>query len=239
MTSEHQNRGLWRTSELIGGHVQAGDSRVGTVVDLLFDDRDWNVRWAVVDTGSWLPGRRVLLPPSAVNVAASSSKGLEVSLSEDQVKNCPSFMEDQPVSRQREAELGVYFSQMGFGAYGFPFVAGGAIPAPPVPLAAPVPDAGMPEEREGDPHLQSAKEVTGYHIHAADGEIGHVEELLVDPQSWTVPQFEVDTRNWWPGRKVVIAADEVKEISWDERCVYVVLSREQVKSSGGYSSGDR
>jgi hypothetical protein len=46
--------------------IHASDGAVGTVTDLLFNDATWLVRWLVVDTGNWLSGRKVLLPPSAL-----------------------------------------------------------------------------------------------------------------------------------------------------------------------------
>jgi hypothetical protein len=39
--------------------VEGIDGRVGTVKDFLFDDQSWKIRWMVVDTGYWLPGRRI------------------------------------------------------------------------------------------------------------------------------------------------------------------------------------
>ena len=44
----------------------------------------------------------------------------------------------------------------------------------------------------------------GYHIEATDGEIGHVEDFLVEDSSWAIRYMIVDTRNWWPGRKVLV-----------------------------------
>ncbi len=57
---------LWHASAIKGYAIQASDGAIGAVSDFLFDDVSWRVRWLVVDTGHWLSGRKVLLPPSVL-----------------------------------------------------------------------------------------------------------------------------------------------------------------------------
>ncbi|MGB8182853.1 MAG: PRC-barrel domain-containing protein [Stellaceae bacterium] len=57
---------LWDASAIIGCAIEASDGRLGTVSDLLFEDVSWAIRWLIVDSGNWLPGRKVLLPLSAL-----------------------------------------------------------------------------------------------------------------------------------------------------------------------------
>jgi len=57
---------LWDASVMRGYAIEAQDGRLGTVSDFLFEDAAWMIRWLVVDTGHWLPGRKVLLPPSVL-----------------------------------------------------------------------------------------------------------------------------------------------------------------------------
>src|SRR5690606_7121713 len=94
---------LWRTPELIGYGIQATNGSIGSVGDLLFDDESWTVRWAVVDTGTWLPGRRVLLPPSALGRPDPTLQQFPVDLTRQKVKDSPDAGTDRPVSRQMEA----------------------------------------------------------------------------------------------------------------------------------------
>jgi sporulation protein YlmC with PRC-barrel domain len=86
-------------------------------------------------------------------------------------------------------------------------------------------------ERHDDPHLRSTKHVTGYHIHAIDGEIGHVADFIIDEENWTISNLIVDTGNWLPGRKVLIPPAWIKSINWDETSVYIDRTREAVKNS--------
>jgi hypothetical protein len=88
---------------------------------------------------------------------------------------------------------------------------------------------------EGDPHLRSIAEVTGYNVHASDGDIGHVQDFLVDGTSWEVRLLVIDTSNWWFGRHVLISPSEVKSVEWSDRHVRLVISRDLVKSSPPWS----
>jgi hypothetical protein len=76
------------------------------------------------------------------------------------------------------------------------------------------------QTHEGDPHLRSMADITGCHIHASHGEIGHVEDFLVDEASWNIRYIKVDTRNWWPGERVLISPHSVREIDWSGRLVH-------------------
>jgi hypothetical protein len=73
--------------------------------------------------------------------------------------------------------------------------------------------------------------VIGYHIQAADGEIGHVEDFVLNDDVWTVHYIVVDTRNWLPGRKVILSTSWIEEVDWLENKVYVNLGQEAVENS--------
>ena len=77
--------------------------------------------------------------------------------------------------------------------------------------------------------------ITGCHIHASDGEIGHVEDFLVDEASWNIRYIKVDTRNWWPGERVLISPHSMREIDWSGRLVHVDVSRQKVKNAPSYN----
>ncbi len=93
-------------------------------------------------------------------------------------------------------------------------------------------------EESGDVHLRSAAKVTGYHIEATDGEIGHVEDFIIDDETWEIRYMVVDTRNRLPGKKVLIAPRWIHQVSWDNSKVYVNLSREAIENEPEYHSDD-
>ena len=98
--------------------------------------------------------------------------------------------------------------------------------------------AEQERRRNADPHLRSCNEVVGHHLHASDGEIGHVDGFLVDEDTWAIRYLVVDTSNWWLGHEVLIAPPWITEVSWASRTVTVDLSREAVKGAPPCVAGD-
>jgi hypothetical protein len=220
---------LRTASHLKGTTLAATDGDIGSVQDLYFDDLTWTVRYLVVDTGTWLPGRQVLISPRSVG-AVSDEERIPVSLTKSQVENSPSTETDKPVDRQYEEEYSRY--------YGYPYYwtgpyRWGATAYPGEALALPAtPDAVIPPP--GDPSLRSVWNVMGYYIEATDGDIGHVEDFIVDTREWAIRYMIVDTRNWWPGKKVLVSPEWIREVSWPESRVYVDMSRDAIQQAPEY-----
>jgi sporulation protein YlmC with PRC-barrel domain len=225
-------------SALKGFAIVASDGRIGSVSDFLFDEVTWNVRWLVVDCGTWMKGRKVLIPPAVVIYAGLEHEYFEVKLTMAQVEGSPSLAEHEPVSRQMETLLydhyGVAPDWSGTFAGGVMGVMASPILTPPYLgfQMRPAPHSTVSESQErGDPHLRSVNEVIGYRIHAADGDIGHVENFMFDNETWGLPYFVVDVSNWWFGNRVLISTQAVTSIDWTERHVRIGASREQVRTS--------
>jgi hypothetical protein len=220
---------LRSTKELRGYSIRAVDGDIGKVHELYFDDFAWMVRYLVVDTGNWLAGRKVLLQPGVLGQPDWENQALPVQLTKEQVEHSPAISTDQPVSRQMEANLHTYYGWTPYWQTG--------LLAPGMRIATSemmVRSGEDTEEGKGDPNLRSTREVIGYHIQARDGEIGHVEDLIVDDRLWTIHYLVIDTRNWLPGRKVLVAPAWAEQVSWAERKVHLDLSRETVKDSPEY-----
>jgi hypothetical protein len=222
-------------SALKGYTIEAEDGDIGTVNDFLFDDMTWNIKWLVVDTGNWLPGRKVLISPSAIGTVDYGQRFLHVKLTKGQVKRSPDIGEDEPVSRQMEGNLYRYYGwDPAYGGSYFGATSNAmasAFSPPPFVGAGVTGNVIDPEHEKGDPTLRSIAAVTGYHIKASDGEIGHVENFLVNDADWSIRYLIVDTKNWWPGKHVLISPFAVREISWPDRQISLDIRRDKVKGS--------
>ena len=222
---------LRSVDEVTGYVLDAQDGEIGRCKGFLFDDESWTVRYMVADTRKWLPGRKVLISPISLAEPDWESNRFPVHLTKDEVKGAPLLRQDEPVSRQEEESIHKY--------YGYPYYWVGmelwGLAANPTVLrnAAQERLLEMPEE-EGDPHLRSAEEVMGYHIAAQDGEIGHVEDFILDDETWTLRYLVVDTRNWLPGRKVLISPTWAREFDWAAEKAFIDLTQEEVKNSPVY-----
>ena len=219
--------------------LRACDGKIGHVNDFFFDDQHWTVRYLVVDTGTWLDSRKVLISPVAVSRVEWDQRLLPLNLTQEQVRNSPPIDTEQPVSREHEAALLQYYNWPAYwGVAGFPDV-GFAMPVPPfVPPPASLTRGaearGAAAAVHEDHHLRSVRAVTEHLIEASDGSIGHVDDFLIDDREWTIRYLVVDTRNWWPGKKVLIAPQWIARVGWEEAKVHVDLTRTAIKSSPAY-----
>jgi hypothetical protein len=221
-------------TELMGYTLQAEDGEIGRCKDFLFDDQRWTIRYMVADTGTWLSGRKVLVSPIALGTPDREGKRFPVKLTREKIKESPPLDEDAPVSRQYEAR---WLDHYGWSYYWF----GGGLWGPGAsPTELYVKGKEKVKGKEPQPEesrLRSVKEVTGYHIQARDGEIGHLEDLLVDEVSWNFCYLVVDTRNWLPGRHALVAPAWVNSVDWAQGTVSVNLTTDAIKNSPEYDPG--
>ncbi|MEO8546250.1 MAG: PRC-barrel domain-containing protein, partial [Burkholderiaceae bacterium] len=240
---------LRNVDDLYGFSLAASDGPIGEVRDCYFDDETWTIRFFLVETGSWLGSRRVLISPIAIHGLNWDAKSLATSLTREQVKGSPDVDTQKPVARQHEVEQ--------FGYYGYPFYwgegqlwSGGPRPGMGVAgyASARQPTEGdaeanfvdanlkMHRERGDDPHLRSCREIERYHIHATDGDIGHVESVLLDDEAWAIRYLVVNTSDWWLGHQMLVAPPWITDIGWLDATVSVDLTRQAVKDAPIYDA---
>lgn len=222
-------------TDLKGFTIGATDGDIGQVEAFYFDDASFTVRHLVVDTGGWLGGRKVLISPRALRDIDWDGRRINAALTKAQVEKSPNIDTDQPVSRQHEIE---YYRYYGYPSYwSGPYLWGGY----PFPVTS-SDQATLENERRwewgteesGDRHLRSSAAVIGYYIAATDGELGHVENFLVDDATWSIRYMVVDTSNWWFGKKVLVSSEWITRVVWNESLLHVDMTREQIKNSPEY-----
>jgi len=215
---------------LEGFKLESLDGEIGSVKEFYFDDRHWTVRYLVAETGNWLKERQVLISPYALTFVDKERKLISVDLTKAQIEDSPPLDSDKPVSRHFEETFYQYYGWQSY--WDGPF-AWGNYPYLARPIQAE--KSTTRPEKAWDWHLRSTRDVSGHVILATDGEIGHVEDFIIDDNSWTIRYLVVDTRNWWPGRKVLVSPRWIDHISWSESSVRLNLTREAVRSSPAYS----
>lgn len=241
---------LRSVDELLESVVEGSDGPIGRVHDLYFDDEAWTIRFLVVETGEWLGGRKVLISPVAVGEPDWAERRIPVSVTRKQVEKSPEVDCHKPVSRQHEVE--------NFAYYGYPHYWGGPGvwghgTRPGTMLAghqgAALPSTAQREtafidtqtelhrQRGDDPHLRSVRTMVRYHIHATDGEIGHVDGMIVDDESWTIRSLIVNTSDWWLGHQVLVAPRSISDVSWLNATVSLDLDRDAVQHAPAYDPG--
>jgi uncharacterized protein YrrD len=221
---------LSKAKTLKGFKLHSLEGEIGKVEEFYFDDRHWIIRYLVADTGKWLSGRQVLISPYALGGVDREKKLINVYLTKKQIEHSPSLHCEQPISRQFETDY--------FGYYGWPIYWG----SPSMWGSSPYLERDSEKwknmtigEKVWDPHLRSTHQVTDYNIQAIDGEIGHVDDFIIDDETWAIRYLIVNTRNWWPGKKVLLSPRWIESVSWEEGKVFVNLLRESIKKSPEYT----
>jgi uncharacterized protein YrrD len=224
---------LINAKTLKGYKLDSRDGELGKVEEFYFDDQYWTIRYLVADTGDWLTGRQVLISPYALGAVNRPDHLITVGLTKDQIEASPALDSDKPVSRQ--------FEEAYYGYYEWPTYWSGLNVWGYYPYLARNPEQwkhATPSERAWDPHLRSTRSVSGHHIQATDGEVGHVDDFVIDDETWTIRYLVVDTHNWLPGKKVLVSPHWIDRVSWGDRKVFVALSRETIKNSPEYALED-
>jgi hypothetical protein len=200
--------------------VRAEDDDAGRIDDLYCDDRGYSIRYAVVMTGAWLSGRRVLIAPLLVRKIDWSAHVVQTALTREQIAAAPLVDFDRPVSRQRADEYVSY--------YGLPSAWGGGAVWGGFATPAFI-EARQREQRAHatDPHLRSCRSLRHYAVSAIDKRVGHVHDFVFDDATWTVRQLVVA-----PGRfakQLHIALNAVREIDWQHKRITVALTHEEIE----------
>jgi uncharacterized protein YrrD len=238
-------RMLRDVKDMLGFVIEATDGALGHVRDFYFDDEAWVIRYLVVETGDWLANRKVLVSPFSMREPMWKLEKLPVRLTREQVRASPSVDTDKPVSRHYELNFGGYYSYPkywgGIGLWGsgyYPWIMdkglghGGAVFEHVAAQGGRQRVAHRADEHgDDDPHLRSCNAVIGYHIHATDGDVGHVQGMLVDEKSWAIRYLIINTSNWWLGHQVLVAPEWITEVSWFDRKVIIDLTRQAIQES--------
>ena len=222
---------LRNINDLQGFRITAKEEDIGTVKDFYFDDETWTVRYLIVKTGPWF-SREVLISPASVTGHSWQAGTFSVDITKEQVRDSPDIDTDKPVSRQQEAELANYYPWQSY--WGAAFYPGGVWGiTEPAPFIDPrlLRQTDEKEIRHENRHLRSSKEVTGYHIQAENGNIGHVTNFIFDDQTWQIAYLMVDTHNWIGGKKTLIAVKHVQHVEWENSKVVVDLTIDGIKTS--------
>ncbi|MFO7938019.1 MAG: PRC-barrel domain-containing protein [Kiritimatiellia bacterium] len=221
---------LIKIEELQSYSLDSLDGEIGKVKEFYFDDRYWSIRYLVADTGHWLMERQVLISPYALVAVDKDTQNIIINLNRQQIENSPSLNSDMPVSRQFEAK---YFEYYQWPKYWVGTHMWGVNPD--IRRSDEKNQSELTVAEEWNANLRSTSAVSGYYIHAQDGEIGHVDDFIIDDETWSIRYLVINTSNWWLGKKVLIAPSWIESVNWDTSEVYVNMSREVIKHAPEYT----
>jgi len=200
--------------------IKARDGVVADVYDFYFDDRVWKIRYLVGKVD--VIGRKVLIPSRTLIQQDATNHSLATSLTKSEVKFAPSLDIAQPVSLQQKAKLqenhGCSLAWLAQKTFLLRL------------LGLNSPENAADDTTQNNSHLRSAQEILGYHIQASDGQIGYLDNLLFENNSWNIQFIVVSTHRWLPGRKVLVSPAWVQTINWSQAKIYMNLTRDSIEN---------
>ena len=223
--------------EILGYNIETYDQVTGEIKDFLFDDEYWIIRYVDAGLGINLPDRRVLVPQTFLKETDWDTQNFKVTLSREGLATCPALDKFQPISRLYEEELNKHYRIANYWArnYNSPNNEVDKMTHFNLPdqkfNAAPK----LIKENQMDTNLRSFNEILGYDILTPDGNLGCVEDLLIDSDNWEIISIILDTSKNQPwSKKVIIASTWIEEISYMDRQIKISLAIKEVENAPEY-----
>ncbi len=105
---------LRSTHDVSGHHIQSTDSEIGHVEDFFIDDETWAIRYLIIDTHNWWPGKKVLISPKWIKEVSWNEAKVYVNLPGETIKQSPEYKEDALITRDYETSLHQYYKRQGY-----------------------------------------------------------------------------------------------------------------------------
>lgn len=233
--------------EILGYTLQATDDILGQCKDFIFDDGLWVTRYMVADTGNWLHHHKVLIAPVLLGEPDWRTERIPVKLSRQQIEACPPLEEHAPISREYEIsyhehfEIPFYWMGADF-REGMPNAAGVVQPVEDIELdEQPAPEKTEPRNPGSDNlegALRSATEVMSYMVSATDGEMGRIDDIIIEDDNWVIRYLAIDTGVLIPDRKILINTEWIDSVSWTETTVKVDLTQDAIRNCPDYDANE-
>lgn len=206
--------------------LTALDGDLGSVEDMYFDDEKWTIRYIVIDLEEVPEKDKAVVSPVSVKGVDWKHRIIAVDLSRNDVADSPEVKAEQPLGRRKERQLNSYYRipvyWNGVGLWGNHVYPG---------LLAGESLADDEDSADGASHVHGTKEAIGYKIEAIDGEIGLVDDLVVEERTWEIQFLVADASSWLPGRKVIVDTHWIDRVNWQKGIASVSLPRNAVRSA--------
>lgn len=252
---------LIKSKALKGYKLQGLDGEIGKVEDFYFDDHHWTVRYLIANTGGWLIGHQVLISPYSLLSVNDEERTISINLTKIKIEESPPLGSDKPVSMQYQEQYYQYYGQPMYwgGSYMWgasPHIQNDIYMSSFENAESPKSDSpesenlksesmkseAMKKEEEKmakkeswDPNLRSTDTVRGYAIRGIDGDIGHIDDFVIDDENWAIRYIVIDTKNFWPAKKVLVSPKWIERIDWIHSIAYVNVSCDTIMKSPEYT----
>jgi uncharacterized protein YrrD len=195
--------------------IEGPDGRVGILYDILFDDHSWKVCNLLISRDRWFYGQQTLIEPKYVARANWQDQKLSVQATKKQIQQWPTIAGNQNTAAEKTRQGTQAFT---LDAYWMGVVNAVA-------------------QNNGNPRIRSTKVLNGMHVYVADELVGHIDDFVVDDETWTIRYFVIETRNWCPGKRILVELTAIESICWEDGQVSLSLSRDEIYDLPAYDVG--
>lgn len=203
-----------------GCHAHASDGYIGTVEDFYVDDKCWELRYLVLNTGKFPLGRKVLVPATAIDTFDPRARVVTLKQTVQEIHNGPEIDVDRPVYRQ------LHDLEVNYTSWVTHWIPQHDLPAP---ETNPMPT--------GDAHLRSLNNVCKYTVMAFDGRVGSIADMVVDSDAWHIPLVIIDTVHYLAAGQVVLPSVHFKAIRVEDREISIDLFKDDVAKAPRIDAG--
>ncbi|MCC3144961.1 PRC-barrel domain-containing protein [Halanaerobium sp. Z-7514] len=234
---------LRKLNELKAFKVQGKEEELGEVSDFYFDQDHFILRYLVLDTDCWLKKEQTLISTDEIEAIDHNKKEIKTTMRAEALENGPSLEKNQPISKIMEENVVDYYDWPLYWAS----TSSGGVPTIPAgtkmreklfDFETLTDEEKQAKEEELDSNLRSLNEISGYEIQAVDKSFGKVKDLFVDEEDWLIRYLLIDTRKILPSKKVIIAPEWVRHISWDKKQIFVDKSKKEIKNAPKYEEDE-
>jgi sporulation protein YlmC with PRC-barrel domain len=202
------------------------DGELGPVEEMYFDDEKWTIRYIVTNLEEVPDRERAAVSPVSVDDVDWKSRTILVALSRDEVAGSPEIEPLEPIGRDKERQLSHYYGipvyWSGVGLWGNHVYPG---------LLAGEDLADVEDRSDGENRVHRTKEAFGFKIQATDGEIGRVDDLVLEEKTWEILFLVIGAGTWLPGKKVIVDTHWIEKVNWQDGTVRVSLPRDAIRSA--------
>jgi sporulation protein YlmC with PRC-barrel domain len=89
-----------------------------------------------------------------------------------------------------------------------------------------------------DKPLRSTHAITGYHIETSDGELGYLQNLIVEDETWHIESLVIEMNSCLEGKNVILPLAHVREVRWSMSRMLVDITSDQLKDSPEFRESD-
>lgn len=227
---------LGLVSELLECNIEAIDGKMGKVKDIYIDDQSWTIRYAQIDTWKTLPGRRVLLSPSCFRTIDFKNKLLNIDLDKETVRKSPNFAEKTGLTQETEERLADYYGWTKYWTGNMVWGTGGKAVMNPLDekRQAEIKDPSISNPLGSVHALRSETEIAKFRVHAANGRLGKIIDMVFDLEKWSIKSFVIQLKYQEKSGLVLISPNEIVSIEWVEGDLYAGETLDELKERPVY-----